>query len=127
MKKVTLFFTAVILMIACEKEGRSEKEKRPENLCKIVNADSVPLLVKDAFAAKYPKEFVIKWFNKDNAGFCAFFQNAGIEKLALFLNDGLFVKEETEVQQQGQHEDSTYYGGKGFGIGCECELHEKEK
>jgi hypothetical protein len=84
---------------------------------------AVPQLVKDSFAARYPATNVTTWFNKDSVAFCAFFiSSANIEKLAQFANNGSFIKEEVETQQDGQHEDSTVTGGKVTG-GCECETH----
>lgn len=47
-----------------------------------------------------------------------------IKILAQFANNGSFIKEEAETQQNGQHEDSTGTVGKVNG-GCECDVHKE--
>ncbi len=124
MKNSILFLLALIVFFACKKEGDAEREMKPANLCTIVLADSVPVAVKNAFAVKYSKQTVIKWYSKTGAGYVAYFKNFGVNMLALFTADGTFVKDETEInnQQQGQYTDSASFAGKNLGIGCECEL-----
>lgn len=121
MKKILLaiLIYAPLIFFACEKEGKDKEE----NLCPVVAAESVPQIVKDSFALRYPATNVTTWFNKDSVAFCAhFITSANIEKLAQFANNGSFIKEETEANQDGQHEDSTGTVGKSSG-GCECDTH----
>ncbi len=121
MKKIlcaVLIFVPLIFF-ACE------KKEKAENLCPVVAAESVPQIVKDSFALRYPATNVTTWFNKDSVAFCAhFITSTNIEKLAQFTNSGSFIKEETEANQVGQHEDST--GTVGKVNGCECDTHKEE-
>ena len=117
-----LIFTCLpLLFLACEKHDKEKKE----NVCPIVSASAVPQVVKDSFALRYPATNVTTWFNKDSVAFCAYFiTNTNIEKLAEFTNSGNFISEEIEMQQNGQHEDSTGTGGK-VSSGCECDVHKE--
>lgn len=122
MKKVFLLVavSATILFFSCKKDGK----EKDENLCPVVAASLVPQVVKDSFAVRYPATSVTTWFNKDSVAFCAFFiTSANVEKLARFANNGLFIKEEIEMHQDGQHEDSTATGDKAGG--CECDTEKK--
>jgi thioredoxin-related protein len=122
MKKIVLIaLTASIVFIACSKDDKNEKA---ENTCPEVAASMVPQIVKDSFAIRYPANTVIIWFDKDNVGYCAYFVVAGIDKLARFSNNGSFIKEELETEQDGQNEDSTVTNGKST-MGCECEIHKE--
>ena len=104
--------------LSCKKEGK----EKAENLCPVVDASAVPQVVKDAFVAKYPATTVTTWFNKDSVAFCAFFTISGVEKLTQFANDGTFIKEEIETNQEAEDSDSTATAGK-VSTGCECEIH----
>jgi hypothetical protein len=121
---IVFLFIAVltpILFIACQKEGKD----KIENACPLVAANLVPQVIKDSFAVRYPATSVTTWFNKDSVGYCAYFiTTANIEKLTQFANNGSFVKEEIEIHQNGEHQDSTGTGGKVTG-GCECETHKE--
>ena len=121
MKKIFLIaVSATVIFFACKKEGK----ETAENICPVVDSTAVPQMVKDSFALRYPATNVITWFNKDSVAFCAYFiTSANIEKLAQFSNNGSFIKEETETNQNGQHADSTGTGGKVNG--CECETHKE--
>lgn len=122
MKKIVLsVLTATIVFIACSKDNKNEKS---ENTCPVVTVSMVPQVVKDSFAIRYPANTVITWFNKDSVGYCAYFAVAGIDKLAQFSNNGLFIMEELETNQEGQNEDSTATAGKDI-TGCECDLHKE--
>lgn len=108
-----------ISLLSCKKDGKENND----TLCPVVAASAVPQVVKDSFSIRYSATSVITWFNKDSVAFCAFFiDTASIEKLVQFANNGSFIKEEVEIQQDGQHEDSTVTGGK-VTVGCECETH----
>ena len=103
---------------SCEKEREDD-----DNPCSVVDASLVPQMVRDSFAVKYPALSVTKWFNKDNIGFCAFFSTStSTKKLAQFANDGSFVKEEVESDDQGDHKDNVVAGK--VATECECEVHE---
>ncbi|MCW3106427.1 MAG: hypothetical protein JWQ09_933 [Segetibacter sp.] len=73
--------------------------------------------------AKYPATTVTTWFNKDSVAFSAFFTISGVEKLTQFANDGTFIKEEIETNQEAEDSDSTTTAGKTTSTGCECEIH----
>ena len=125
MKKIILVMIAVIsvtvIFFACKKEAK----EKTENPCPVVDASAVPQIVKDSFALRYPATNVITWFNKNNVSFCAYFKtSANMEKLVQFANNGSFIREELETEQEGQHEDSTATGVKVNG-GCECETHKE--
>ena len=113
MKNILVIIVAgAVLLFSCNKEGKDKEE----NLCPVVAASAVPQVVKDSFAVRYPATTVTTWFNKDSVAYCAFFSVSGIEKLAQFTNNGTFIKEETD--QEDEQEDST--SGKPTN-GCECE------
>ena len=118
MKKLFLgVIIAAVIFISCSKEGN----KNDENLCRVVAASLVPQVVKDSFAVRYPSTTVTTWFNKDSVAYCAFFTISGVNKLAQFANNGSFIKEEIEIEQDGDHQDTTGTGGKT--TGCVCEIH----
>ena len=125
MKKIFLFslVSAIIVFVACSKEGKETSE----NTCPVLAASAVPLVVKDSFTLRYPAITVTTWFNKDSVAYCAYFVAATGNKLVQFANNGTFIKEEIEVYQEGQHEDSTNTstGGKTPTTGCECEIHKE--
>ena len=119
MKNFTLLAIVLIFLASCEKFHLFNKEK--ENLCPVVTSEQMPAVVTKAFSTKYTGTMVTTWFNKDNTGYCAVFISNGNQTKALFDNNGNFVKEETELEnnnQTGDHQD-----GDG---GCECELKDRE-
>ncbi len=123
MKKILLavLISAPLIFFACEKKVK----EKAENLCPVVAAESVPQIVKDSFALRYPATNVTTWFNKDSVAFCAhFITSANVEKLAEFANNGSFIIEEIEAHQDGQHKDSTGTVGK-LNTGCECDLNKE--
>jgi hypothetical protein len=122
MKKIILLVVvpAIILFVACNKEGK----EKAENNCPVVAATAVPQVVKDSFAIRYPAIAVTTWFNKDSVGYCAYFISAAGDKLVQLANNGMFIKEETTIHQDGQNEDSTGMGAKTT-TGCECEIHKE--
>jgi hypothetical protein len=119
--KNLLFATAfVALLISCSKNEKNETE----NSCPVVDKNLVPAAVKTGFQAKYPSDSVITWFKKDSIGYCAYFiQLPSVKKLAEFSNAGVFISEEIDHPQEGNHEDTTSTGHNHVG-GCECEIPE---
>lgn len=117
-----LFLIAIIstvVFVSCKKEKGETKEKN----CPVVAASLVPQVVKDSFMHRYSIDSVRTWFNKDSVAFCAFFvSSGGIEKLAQFSNDGNFIKEEIEANENNEHEDSTVAGKPT--TSCKCEVHD---
>ncbi len=111
-----IIIVATGFLFSCNK---NENDKSG-NSCPAIAASSVPQVVKDSFAAKYPSDSVRTRYNKDSVAFCAFFISSGIEKMAQFANNGTFIRAEveTDTEQQGQHEDSTGVKPQG----CECEI-----
>ena len=100
MKQLIMLTVLAIAFASCEKKEGIKKS------CPIVAADGLPKVVSSAFQAKYPTASVQKWFNKDNKGYCALVTINGIKKLIQFDNGGNFIKEETDIQQQGEHQDN---------------------
>ena len=125
MKKIFLLILilAIIIFVACNKE----RKEKAENTCPVVAAGAVPQVVKDSFALRYPAINVTTWFNKDSVAYCAYFVAASGDKLVQFANNGSFIKEEIEIHQEGQHEDTTGTAtwGKTPAAGCECEIHKE--
>ncbi len=120
MKKVLTLavISTSVLLLSCSKENNDDEEIA----CPVVAANAVPQQVKDSFNVRYPATIVIKWFNKDNTGYSAYFEVSDTDKLVHFSNTGMFIKEETEHDQHGQHVDNTTPGGKSTSEGCECEM-----
>ena len=114
MKKIVAIAIGLTMLVACEK--MDNKKNKP---CPIVTKETIPPAVITSLDAKYPGNSVEKWFNKDNSGYCALFTLNGKKTLAQFNNDGTFVKEEIDVEQEGNHQD-----GKTNDSGCECEMEE---
>lgn len=101
---------------------RKKEEHETETLCPVVTTEQMPSAVLDSFAVKYPTAIVTTWFNKDNTGYCAAFTLDSIPTKALFRNNGTFVKQESEINndnQTGNHQDNN--------SGCECELQDSEQ
>ncbi len=116
MKKLLVILIGLATLSACEKGNLFDKKDKP---CAIVTAETMPSSVTTSFQTKYPGIAVEKWFNKDNTGYCALFNLNGKKTLSQFNNEGSFVKEETEVEQEGNHQD-----GNDKDSGCECETEE---
>ncbi len=115
MKK--LFFLLLISMsflTACEKEDEQELP------CPVVESKSIPASVTNSFRLKYPDQVVIRWFNKDNTGFAAYLLNNGVKTLALFANNGSFIKTEVKVNQHDDDDDDEDEDDEEEG--CDCEI-----
>lgn len=112
-KSLTLLIIALSFLTACE------KEKEKELPCPVIDVKFIPSSVTGSFSGKYPKQEVIKWFNKDNKGYGAYLLNNGVKTLALFSNDGSFIREEVKGQhhERGQHDDDDDDED-----GCDCEI-----
>lgn len=121
MKKQILLLAALfIIFIACKKNNEPGEQ---DNLCPVVSKDSVPSVVQASFTNKYPSDIVVAWYNKDGQGYCAAFLKGGVsETIADFDNSGHFILEETDVNQDGNFEDST--GTKVQGCTCEFPEHD---
>lgn len=118
MKKLTLIGLVVIIITSCHKmENLNPFEKKHKDTpCATVSSEAVPQAVRDGFTHQYPGVNVTTWFNKDNNGYCAEFTQNGVKTLAQFSNDGMFVKEEADNNQEGEHHDNN------TDKGCSCEL-----
>ena len=118
MKQLAFIALNVILFTSCQKlknVNPFDKEKK-ETPCVVVSSEAIPQAVKSAFSVKYAGQTVTTWFNKDGNGFCAEFTQNGVKTLAQFSNDGTFVIEETDNQQDKEHND------KNADTGCSCEI-----
>jgi len=118
MKTLLIILIGLTTFTSCEKGNLFDKNKK-DKPCAVVSVETMPSSVTTAFQTKYPGITVEKWFNKDNTGYCALFTLNGKKTLSQFNNDGGFVKEESEVEQQGNHQD-----GNNSDSGCECEIEE---
>lgn len=119
--KPIIVIAAFALFSSCVKKETTETK---EKACPAIDKTHVPAVVKNSFQNKYPADSVITWFRKDSIGYCAYFKQVpSIKKLAEFDNVGLFLKEETDNNQQGNHVDSTQVNDV-KGAGCECEIPE---
>lgn len=118
MKKIVFIGLLVMTITACQKLENLNpfKKEHQDKPCAIVNSEAVPQSVNDAFNIKYQGVNVTTWFNKDGIGFCALFTQNGMQTIAQFSNDGIFVKEEAGNNQEGEHNDNNESKG------CSCEL-----
>ncbi len=97
-KILVVVFALQVLLISCEKEHEREFP------CALVLVEQVPVVVKEAFAARYAKIAVQSWYNKDNIGYYVSFELNNTKTLASFKNDGSFIAEMVQ-DQRGQHHD----------------------
>ena len=118
MKNLLILSLAVLFLASCEKLNIDLHKK--EKPCSVVAQDVVPASVVAAFQTKHPGGISAKkWFNKDDKGYAALFDNNGKDGLDFFDNDGNFQKEEIDGDnQQGNHQD------KDEDKGCECETED---
>ena len=117
MKTLLVITASVFLFASCEKLNLFDKKDKP---CTVLTQDAVPTAVVSSFQTKHPSTTVKKWFNKDDKGFAAMFDNNGKDALDFFDNNGNFQKEEIdgENNQQGNHQD------KDDDQGCDCETED---
>lgn len=124
MKTILLTFGILSMLTACNKENKKDGNEN-ENHCPVIAAGTVPQVVKDSFAVRYPSTTVTTWFIKDSVGYCAFFiQPVNLKKLAEFGTSGVFVMEEIDGDHNGDFEDSTGIPGSKASSVCECEVRE---
>lgn len=132
MKKIMLLktelitsFLGVVALSTLILAGCSKESKDNEKHCPEIVAASVPQIVKDSFAARYPSLIVSTWFQKDSIGYCAYFiQPVNQKKLAEFSKTGVFVMEEIDLDHDGDFEDSRGTSGPKVPGVCECEIPE---
>jgi hypothetical protein len=115
MKKLfALLIIALSFLTACE------KEKEKDLPCPVIDAKLIPAAVASTFSIKYPNQVVITWFNKDNKGYGAYLLNNGVKTLALFTNDGSFIKEEVKgMHQEGEGDKDENEDDE---EGCDCDI-----
>ncbi|MDE3142765.1 MAG: hypothetical protein KGL19_01340 [Bacteroidota bacterium] len=107
MKKILFTLFVITLLTSCSKEGKTESDEL-QNHCPVITALSVPPKVLSAFQTSYPNETAIIWFQKDTIGYCAYFIKQGNQrKLAEFTASGVFVSEKSDIDNDGNFEDST--------------------
>ncbi len=116
MKTLLILAFGLVALVSCEKGNLFDNNKK-DKACPVVAVESIPENVNTSFQTKYPGATVDKWFNKDNKGYCALFILNSKKTLSQFNNDGEFIKEETNVEQEGNHQDSEDNE-------CECETEE---
>ena len=120
MKKIIAIAGLAALICSCTKD---EKKETDMPKCPVISKEAVPLSVKQAFATKYPADSVITWFDKSGSGYCAYFiQPVTVKKLAEFSTTGLFIREETDLDHDGNFEDSTSIGTGKTPAVCECDI-----
>ena len=113
MKTLIISLVLATLIISCEKENDHK------NLCPVISQEKVPVAVRNSFNLKYPHAIVDNWFYKDNVLYSASFIVDGRSNLATFNNEGSFIKEEIDIQQEenDQQDDDS---------GCKCEVAEQD-
>ena len=125
MKKPIILFTILVMgLTACEKIKEIDLFHKKDKQCAVVTADQIPSEVTSAFSTKYPGASVEKWFNKDGTGFCALFTLGGKKTLVQFNNDGSFVKEEDDMDEQGDHQDGDHHDKMNDDKRCDCEAED---
>ncbi len=118
------FLTATLTILSCSKESKKDGNEN-ENHFPVIAATAVPQSVKDSFAVRYPSMTVNTWFQKDSIGYCAYFiQPTNQKKLAEFSKTGSFIKEEIDIDHDGNFEDSTGNSNPKVPGVCECEIPE---
>ena len=107
----TLIMSVILsaLIMSCE------KEKEHKNLCPVIAKEIVPAAVRDSFNVKYPHAIIENWFYKDNALYCVSFTIDSRSSLSTFNQSGGFIKEVSDVQQEGNDEQDD-------DAGCKCEV-----
>lgn len=115
MKKLLAIVLTLITLVSCEKVDLLNKHKK-DKPCAVVSAETMPSEVTASFRTKYSGVTAEKWFNKDNNGYCALFTINGKKTLSQFNNDGVFLNEETDAEQEGNHQDDNDNDSE-----CECE------
>jgi hypothetical protein len=114
MKKLLFSLLVAVAFFAACKETQ-------DPICPTVDAEQVPLIVKDSLAAHYPGVTVQTWYKVDAIGFCAKFPQSPNTVFAHFGTDGAFQEAEIQdpngkevdsdtQQDENQNEDNT----------CEC-------
>ena len=102
MKKLLILVFALGTLVACKKHGDCKQE---QTVCATVNSDQIPIEVANAFANKYSTSTIDVWFNQDNKGYTAMFDQSGTNTFAMFETDGTFTKEYSEKDRDD------YYNG----------------
>ncbi len=115
MKTLLITFALAMIFASCEKENEHNDD------CPVISEKLIASAVSQAFKEKYSTAVVDKWFNKDNTGYCALFIIDGRKMLSQFSNDGTFVHEEADVEQEGEHENNDDKDS-----GCECESDDED-
>lgn len=124
MLKTIIVVAAMALLTSCTKKEK-DKSSETERHCPTISQSAVPSVVVSAFQTKYPSTLVITWFQKDSVGYCAYFiQSPNLKKLAEFTPTGIFVSEETDLNHDGQFEDSTGTVHSKSSTVCNCEIPE---
>lgn len=110
MNKSLLLLFSFSILASCSKWDTCHKE----NKCPVVSQDQVPLPVTESFNSRYPDTPVSIWYNKDEKGYCAFFESQGQVAKANFGNNGSFLSEEL-------HEGRNHHKKMHENDGCVCE------
>lgn len=124
MLKTIIVVAGMALLTSCTKKEK-DKSTEAERHCPTISQSAVPPVVVSAFQTRYPSNLVITWFQKDSVGYCAYFiQSPNLKKLAEFTPSGSFVSEETDLNHDGQFEDSTGTVNPKSPTVCNCEIPE---
>jgi len=116
MKKLLLsLFVAAAFFAAC-------KEKQ-DPICPTLDAELVPIVVKDSLAARYPGIIVETWYKVDDIGFCAKFPQPPNTVFAHFGTDGSFqeaeIKDSNGKEVDGDNVQEEHQNNDGEDT-CEC-------
>ena len=98
MKKLLAFLImATTIFAAC-------KEKN-EPTCPTIDAEMVPIAVKDSLTVHYPGTMVETWYKVDAIGYCAKFSQAPNTVFVHFGTDGTFQEGEV-LDANGKEQDN---------------------
>ncbi len=124
MKKILSLSMLLLIIASCSQLEelhlfkKNQDNEQPDLPCPTVSSDSIPALVASTFAQQYPKVTPALWCT-DSSNYVAVFMLDSLETKAYISSDGNLLKEEVEIDQQGDYQDNQ--------SDCECELPGKEQ
>lgn len=126
MKNVVSLSLLLFTIVSCSQLeeldlfGKNKDNEHEAPPCPTVTNDSIPETVANTFANEYPDVTPELWCVTDSNDYVAVFLMDSLETKAFIASDGVFIKEEVDIDQQGNHEDED--------TGCECEFpgHDQE-
>lgn len=103
-KAILILMTIGTLFIAsCEKANPFKKSQKVKAYT-VVSPEAVPQPVKSTYASRYSGATVETWYKKGNTTFAAKPNPNSQVAFASFTNDGNFIKEGPEVENEVENE-----------------------